>query len=108
MKKPSQITREHFQVYEKEDREYKDRKCLRLLNHTFVKTKKLSLGDYLCRKDDGQFYMVDFLDNKFLIVALYKHIEKHFFPHPSLHIQVGRFLAHGKRKIDEGASHGWV
>ena len=46
------------------------------MNHTSEKTKNLSLGDYLCRKDDEQFDMVDFPDDESSIVALYEHIEK--------------------------------
>ena len=52
----------------------------------------LSLGNPLCHKDEGLFDMVDFPDNKFSIVSLYKHIEKHFMPPPELGIEVGRFF----------------
>ena len=90
--KPSQITREHFELYVKETGEYKGRECLRLCNHTEEKKKKLCLGDYLCRKNEGQFDMVDFPDDEFSVVRLYKHIEEHFFPSREMEVEVGRFF----------------
>ena len=51
-----------------------------LCNHTEEKKKKICLGDYLCRKNEGQFDMVDFPDDEFSVVRLYKHIEKYLFP----------------------------
>ena len=76
----------------KQSGEYSGRKCLKLLNHTSEKKKKLSLGDYLCRKDEGQFDMVEFPDDKFSVVKLYEHIEKHFFLPREMNIEVGRFF----------------
>lgn len=76
----------------KEAGEYKGRECLRLCNHTEEKKKKLCLGDYLCRKNEGQFDMIDFPDDEFSVVRLYKHIEEHFFPPVTMDIEVGRFF----------------
>ena len=63
-----------------------------MLNHTVEKKKKMTLLDYNCRKDESQFDMVDFLDDAFSVVKLYKHIEKHFMPHVSSNITVDRFF----------------
>ena len=65
---------------------------LKLLNHTVEKKKKLTLLDYNCRKDEGQFDMVDFPDDEFSLVKLYKHIEKYFMPSVSSNIVVDRFF----------------
>ena len=80
--------------------EYQGREILNLLNHTVEKKKKLTLLDYNCRKDEGQFDMVDFPDDEFSVVKLYKHIEKHFMPHVSSNITVDRFFCrHASAKI---------
>ena len=71
---------------------YLGRKMLKLLNHTVEKKKKLILTDYNCRKDEGQFDMVDFPNDEFSVVELYKHIEMHFMPHVSSNITVDRFF----------------
>ena len=86
---PSNLSRAHFVLGEKKDGEYKGRECLKLLNHVTEKKKKLSLQDYLCRKDNGQFDMVDFIQDNFSIVKLYKHIEKHHMPAEETGIEVG-------------------
>ena len=65
---------------------------MKLLNHVTEKKKKLSLQDYLCRKDNGQFDMVDFNQDNFSIVKLYKHIEKYHMPAEETGIEVGRFF----------------
>ena len=68
-----------------------------MLNHVTEKKKKkkkLSLQDYLCRKDNGQFNMVDFLQDKLSIVKLYKQIERHHMPNVETGIEVGRFFCH--------------
>ena len=53
---------------------------MKLLNHSQEKAKKLTLQDYLCRKDEGQFDMIEFPEDEFSIVKLYKHIEKNLMP----------------------------
>ena len=89
---PSNLSRAHFVLGEKKEGEVKGRDCLKLLNHVTEKKKKLLLQDYLCRKDNGQFDMVDFLQDQFSIVKLYKHIEKNFMPAEETGIEVGRFF----------------
>ena len=68
------------------------KEALRLLNQTCEKTKKLSLGDFQCRKSDGQFDMVDFESDVFSLVRLWKHIEEHFMPDKDSGLEVGRFF----------------
>ena len=63
-----------------------------MLNHSTEKKKKLSLQDFTCRKDEGQFDMIDFGEDEFSIVKLYEHIEKHFMPPEETGIEVGRFF----------------
>ena len=41
---------------------------------------------------DGQFNMIDFLKDKFNVVALYLHIEEFFMPPRDTGIEVGRFF----------------
>ena len=65
---------------------------LKLLNHSTEKKKKLSLQDFTCRKDEGQFDIVDFADDEFSIIKLYEHIEKYFMPPEETGIEVGRFF----------------
>ena len=77
---PANLTREHFLLGEKTTGEYKGRETLKLLNHSQEKAKKLTLGDYLCRKDEGQFDMIEFPEDEFSIVKLFKHIEENFMP----------------------------
>ena len=44
--------------------------------------------------------MVDFPDDEFSKVRLYKHIEKHFMPHVSTNITVDRFFhRHASAKV---------
>ena len=73
---------------QKESGEYKGVECLKLLNHTEEKKKKLTLQDFLCRKDEGQFDMIDFDEDEYSIVKLYKHIVTHFLPPTELGIDV--------------------
>ena len=77
---------------------------LKLLNHTVEKKKqkkqKLTLLDYNYRKDEGQFDMVDFSEDEFSVVKLYKHIEKHFMFHISSNIIVDHFFRrHASAKV---------
>ena len=65
---------------------------LQLLNHISEKKKKLTLADYNCCKDEGQFDMIDFVQDEFSIVKLYDQIEKYFMPSNDSHIEVGRFF----------------
>ena len=65
---------------------------LKWLNHTVEKKKKMTLLDYNCRKDEGQFDMVDFPDDGFSVIKLYKNIDKHFMPHVNSNIIVDRFF----------------
>ena len=53
---------------------------LKLLNHASEKEEKLILQDYNCRKDNGQFDMIDFPDDEFSVVKLHAHIEKNPTP----------------------------
>ena len=89
---PSNLTREHFVLEQKRSGDYAGKEALRLLNHKCEKTKKLTLGDFHCRKSDGQFDMVEFESDEFSIVKLYKHIEEHFMPDVDCGIEVGRFF----------------
>lgn len=89
---PANITRDHFVLGQKESGEYAGRRCLELRNHVSEKVKKLSLSDYNCRKTDGQFDMIDYPKDKFNVVALWCHIEKHFMPPRDTGIEVGRFF----------------
>ena len=65
---------------------------MKLLNHKCEKKKKLTLQDFTCCKDEGQFDMIDFADDEFSIVKLYIHIEKYFMPPCETGIDVGRFF----------------
>ena len=89
---PSNLTREHFVLKQKRSGDYAGKEALRLLNHKCEKTKKWSLGDFHCRKSDGQFDMVEFASDEFSIVKLYKHIEEHFMPDAELGLEVRRFF----------------
>ena len=73
---------------QKESGEYKGVECLKLLNHTEEKKKKLTLQDFLCRKDEGQFDMIDFDGDEYSIVKLYMHIVTYFLPLTELGIDV--------------------
>ena len=73
---------------------------LKLLKYTVQKKKKLTLLDYNCRKDEGQFDIVEFPDDEFSLVKLYEYIEKHFMPHVSSNITVDRFFCrHASAKV---------
>ena len=73
---------------------------LKLLNNTVEKKKKLTLWDYNFRKDEGQLNMVDFPNDAFSVVKLYKHIENNFMPHISSNIYVDRFFSrHASAKV---------
>ena len=71
--------------------EYTGRKCLELRNHDSEKTKKLSLGDYHYRSDDGVHDMVDDPNDPFCVVKLYEQIES-FMPPKDSDYNVGRIL----------------
>ena len=64
---------------------------MELLNDVTEK-KKLLLHDYLCRKDNNQFDVVNFLQDKVPIVKGYNHIERHHMPSEEIVIEVGRFF----------------
>ena len=66
--------------------------------------KKLSLGDYLCRKSEGQFDIVNFPDDAFSIVTLYEHVEKHSFSSYEIGIEVGRVFRRTGSKKDMSVS----
>ena len=73
---------------------------LKLLNNTVEKKQKLTLWDYNFRKDEGQLNMVDFPDDEFSVVKLYKHIENNFMPRISSNISVDRFFSrHASAKV---------
>ena len=89
---PSNLTQEHFVLEQKRSGDYAGKEALRLLNHKCEKTKKLTLGDFHCRKSDGQFDMVEFDSDEFSIVKLYKHIEENFMPDVDYGLEVSRFF----------------
>ena len=107
--KPANLTRKHFLLGQKKSGEYKGRDTLKLLNHSEEKAKKLTLSDYLCRKDEGQFDMVDFSGDEFSIIKLYKHIEKHFMPPVELGIEVPDcfFRRHAAQKVIKVSQSHW-
>ena len=73
---------------------------LKLLNNTVEKKKKLTLWDYNFRKDEGQLNMVDFPDDEFSVVKLYKHIENNCMPHFNSKISADRFFRrHASAKV---------
>ena len=58
------------------------------------------MWDYNFRKDEGQLNMVDFPDDEFSVVKLYKHIENNFMPRISSNISVDRFFSrHASAKV---------
>ena len=89
--KPIFLSRKHFILSTKVTGEYTGRKCLELRNHDSEKTKKLSLGDYHCRSDDGVHDMVDDPNDPFCVVKLYEQIES-FMPPKDSDYNVGRIL----------------
>ena len=99
--KLANLTPNHLLLGQKMSDEYKGAECLKLLNHSEEKAKMLTLSDYLCRKDEGQFDMIDFADDAFSIVKLYKHIIKHFMYPKKLDIKVPDcfFRRHAAQKV---------
>ena len=55
---------------------------------TEEKEKKFTLQDFLYRKGEGQFDMINFDDDEYLIVKLYMYIVKNLLPPKELGIEI--------------------
>ena len=82
------LSHDQFLLGQKESGEYKGCESLTLLNHTEEEKKRLTLNNYLCRKDEGQFDMINFAEDEISIVKLYKQIKKFITPPKELGVEV--------------------
>ena len=62
---PANFSCEHFILGVKKSGEYKGVEYLKHLNQTEEKKKKLTLQDFLCWKNEGQFDMIDFDNDEY-------------------------------------------